>query len=455
MSEKRFGPVGIIDIGSNSVRFVAYGGAARVPSSLFNEKTMAALGRGLTTGGELDEAAMEQTLEALARFRALGKEMGLKKLHTVATAAVRDASNGPAFLKRVAALGLRPRLLSGAEEAEYSGLGVISGNPRAHGIVADLGGGSLELVGVARGAAGEGVSLPLGVLRVGADARPGATIARADPRHRRADAAQGCRARAWAVPRRRVVPRAGLARPQTARPPAADRPPASHRARAAGGAGGVRARRERRDAQGAHRAVVEPHRRAAGGGGDPRGDDRSARAGARDHLGVRAARGPALPRSRPRRRAPRIRCWRRRSEIGERLGRFGDHGAALDQWIDPLFPHESTDQQRLRLAACLLGDIGWNAHPDFRAERAVDMAVHGNWVGHRRPRPRDARAHLVQRVRRRRRVQQAIVGAAAPGRGRARDRVGQGDPPRAAAQRRDRGAAAAIEPGAAATGASC
>ena len=68
-------------------------------------------------------------------------------------------------------------------------------------------------------------------------------------------------------------------------------------------------------------------------------------------------------------------------EVGERLGRFGDHGAALDQWIDPLFPHESADQQRLRLAACLLGDIGWNAHPDFRAERAVDMAVHGNWVG--------------------------------------------------------------------------
>jgi exopolyphosphatase/guanosine-5'-triphosphate,3'-diphosphate pyrophosphatase len=68
-------------------------------------------------------------------------------------------------------------------------------------------------------------------------------------------------------------------------------------------------------------------------------------------------------------------------EVGERLGRFGDHGAALDQWINPLFTDESADLQRLRLAACLLGDIGWNAHPDFRAERAVDMAVHGNWVG--------------------------------------------------------------------------
>jgi exopolyphosphatase/guanosine-5'-triphosphate,3'-diphosphate pyrophosphatase len=68
-------------------------------------------------------------------------------------------------------------------------------------------------------------------------------------------------------------------------------------------------------------------------------------------------------------------------EVGERLGRFGDHGAALDHWMNPLFPDESAEMQRLRLAACLLGDIAWNAHPDYRAERAVDMAIHGNWVG--------------------------------------------------------------------------
>ncbi len=68
-------------------------------------------------------------------------------------------------------------------------------------------------------------------------------------------------------------------------------------------------------------------------------------------------------------------------EVGERLGRFGDHGTALDQWMEPLFPDESQEMRRLRLATCLLGDIAWNAHPDFRAERAVDMALHGNWVG--------------------------------------------------------------------------
>src|SRR5687768_11068290 len=144
MTEKRFGPVGIIDIGSNSVRFVAYGGAARIPSVLFNEKVMAALGRGVAKDGRLDDEAMQLTLRSLARFRQLAREMGLKKLHTVATAAVRDASNGAGFLKQVAAVGLKPRLLSGEEEAELSGLGVVSAIPRANGIVADLGGGSLE-----------------------------------------------------------------------------------------------------------------------------------------------------------------------------------------------------------------------------------------------------------------------------------------------------------------------
>src|SRR6187431_1630562 len=147
MPIKRFGPVGIIDIGSNSVRFVAYGGAERVPSVLFNEKVMAALGRSVAKNGKLDDQAMDLTLRALARFRQLGKEMGLKRLHTVATAAVRDATNGKAFLNQIADLGLKPRLLSGDEEAELAGLGVISAIPSAKGIVADLGGGSLELIG--------------------------------------------------------------------------------------------------------------------------------------------------------------------------------------------------------------------------------------------------------------------------------------------------------------------
>ena len=379
MSAKSFGPVGIIDIGSNSVRFVAYAGAARVPSSLFNEKTTAALGRGLKTGGELDEAAMEQTLEALARFRALGKEMGLKKLHTVATAAVRDASNGGAFLKRIAALGLKPRLLSGAEEAELSGLGVISGNPRAHGVVADLGGGSLELVGVARGAAGEGVTLPLGVLRVGGQpdqAAIAAAIRDVVRSSRLKDAARGhglylvggsFRALAMLdlklaghplpivhqhrISHERLEQLAAVARSES---------PDALKARTGLSAMRIGALPAAAAILGAMVEVLGPAKTITSSFG--------LREGLlyRDLDEVTQSEDPLLSAA---------------VEVGERLGRFGDHGAALDQWIDPLFPGESADLQRLRLAACLLGDIAWNAHPDFRAERAVDMAVHGNWVG--------------------------------------------------------------------------
>jgi exopolyphosphatase/guanosine-5'-triphosphate,3'-diphosphate pyrophosphatase len=68
-------------------------------------------------------------------------------------------------------------------------------------------------------------------------------------------------------------------------------------------------------------------------------------------------------------------------EVGSRYGRFDDHGDLIERWIAPTFAEDSVPMRRLRLAACLLADIAWGAHPDFRAERAVDMAVHGNWIG--------------------------------------------------------------------------
>ena len=177
------------------MRFVAYGGAERVPSVLFNEKVMAALGRGVARDGRLDDKAMELTLRSLARFRQLGKEMGLKKLHTVATAAVRDADQRPGVPQ--ASRGARAEaapVCRATRRRSLPGLGVISAIPRANGIVADLGGGSLELIGVARGAAGEGISLPLGVLRVGD--RPGPRRdCQSDPRRPQGQPAEGCRPR--------------------------------------------------------------------------------------------------------------------------------------------------------------------------------------------------------------------------------------------------------------------
>ena len=379
MGVKRFGPVGIIDIGSNSVRFVAYGGAARVPSTLFNEKIMAALGRGVAKNGLLEEQGVDKTLEALARFRALAREMRLKKLHTVATAAVRDASNGKAFLKQVAGLGLKPRLLSGTEEAELSGLGVISAIPDAKGVVADLGGGSLELIGVARGAAGAGISLPLGVLRVGADPRReeiSSAIKAGVNKSRLKDAAKN----------------SGLY--------------------LVGGSFRALALLDMKT-QGHPLPIVHHHRINPARLADLKAILATLDVEELKRLtGISLARLPTLPAAvtileamietlGPRRVI--VSAFGLREgllygdldeatkdedpllaaalEIGDRLGRFGDHGAALDQWMDPLFPDDSKELKRYRLAACLLGDIAWNAHPDYRAERAVDLAVHGNWVG--------------------------------------------------------------------------
>lgn len=169
----RNGPLGgagaeraIIDIGSNTVRLVVYGGTMRAPTVLLNEKVTAKLGREIAATGRLADEAIALALRGLRRFALLLADMGIKDIETVATAAVRDAANGPEFVEELRAIGLKPRVISGEEEALLSAHGVIGAFPDARGIVADLGGGSLELVRVAGGACEGASSLPLGTLRL-------------------------------------------------------------------------------------------------------------------------------------------------------------------------------------------------------------------------------------------------------------------------------------------------
>jgi exopolyphosphatase/guanosine-5'-triphosphate,3'-diphosphate pyrophosphatase len=156
----------IIDIGSNTVRMVIYGGSMRAPTVLFNEKVVARLGRDIAATGLLADEAVELAMRGLRRYVLLLEELGVDDVETVATAAVRDAANGAEFVAAVAELGLKPRVISGAEEARLSASGVIGAFPGVRGVVADLGGGSLELVRIADGASGEASSLPLGTLRL-------------------------------------------------------------------------------------------------------------------------------------------------------------------------------------------------------------------------------------------------------------------------------------------------
>ncbi|MBP0439056.1 exopolyphosphatase [Tianweitania sediminis] len=160
-------PISVIDIGSNSIRLVIYEGIARAPTVLFNEKMLAGLGRGIVSTGKLDPEAVQRSVEEFRRFRALAEQAGSEALHVIATAAAREAENGPEFIQRAEGiLGTEIRVLSGREEAYFSAMGVISGFHQPDGIAGDLGGGSLELVDVANTTIGEGITLPLGGLRL-------------------------------------------------------------------------------------------------------------------------------------------------------------------------------------------------------------------------------------------------------------------------------------------------
>jgi exopolyphosphatase/guanosine-5'-triphosphate,3'-diphosphate pyrophosphatase len=375
-------PVGIVDIGSNSVRLVVYEGLGRVPVTMFNEKVMAGLGRGLATSGSLGKGAMETAVAALARFRLLADAMQLGSLHVVATAAVREASNADAFIARVRAeCGLDIETISGAEEARGAALGVISGIPMANGVVGDLGGGSLELVRVRDGETHAQISLPIGALRMEAVRRDKSRalapfIKKALDRVGWAAEGQnlpfymvGGSWRALAqvhmhlndhplpivhqyqmpitAPASLVRTLSHIGAPQLKAVPQLS----TSRLPSLPGAAMLLA------------AVVKRLGSStiiASGFGLREGllyDQLSPDVQKLDPL-ITAARGE-----------------------GARQGRFPEHGDLLFHWISGLFEGmETPGQRRMRLAACLLSDIAWRAHPDFRAERGVDAALHGNWV---------------------------------------------------------------------------
>ena len=128
-------PVSVIDIGSNSIRLVVYEGIARSPTVLFNEKMLAGLGKGIANTGKLDPNAVTRSMEEFRRFRALSDQAGATDLYVLATAAAREAENGPEFIRRAEkVLGTKIRVLSGREEAYFSALGIISSFHKPDGI---------------------------------------------------------------------------------------------------------------------------------------------------------------------------------------------------------------------------------------------------------------------------------------------------------------------------------
>jgi exopolyphosphatase/guanosine-5'-triphosphate,3'-diphosphate pyrophosphatase len=166
-SARALARVGVIDVGSNSVRMVVFDGAARSPAYFFNEKVMAGLGQGLAETGRLNPRGRARALAALQRFALLARGLAVSPLLVVATAAVREATDGPEFAAEVTRLtGLEFRIIDGAEEARLSAQGVLLGWPEAEGIVCDIGGNSMELAAIGQGQVGMRASTPLGPFRL-------------------------------------------------------------------------------------------------------------------------------------------------------------------------------------------------------------------------------------------------------------------------------------------------
>ncbi len=379
--------VAIIDIGSNSVRLVVYSGLSRTPAVLFNEKVMAGLGRGIANGGTLLPESMDAALAALARFARLCDSMGVDSMRAVATAAVRAASNGRAFLDRIRAeTGIEVEVIDGETEARCAAMGVIAGIPDADGVVGDLGGGSLELVRIEGGEAHERLSLPIGALRLDALRKGSRRVlaAEIEARLTALDWAEKGRGKPFYAVGGSWRALAHLHMHLTGWP----LPVIHHHVMPAD----TPARLIRSLAHMDPKSLKAVPNLSSSRISQLPGAAIMLKAVLR-HFGssaiITSAYGlregllyQALP-CEAQRQDPLVSAAR---ETAVRLGRFSDGydanvGEALLAFIDPVFPGEPPSLRRIRHAACLLADASWRAHPDMRESDGLDLALHGNWVG--------------------------------------------------------------------------
>jgi exopolyphosphatase/guanosine-5'-triphosphate,3'-diphosphate pyrophosphatase len=160
--------VAVIDIGSNSGRVVVLRvGVNGHLEVLANGRAPLRLARDLRGDDLLSPETIEHTAAAIRDFRAIAESAGADRIVAVATSAVRESSNGDELVARIEdESGVGVRVIDGDEEARYTFLGAIQGLPVAGGLVADLGGGSLELTHFRDREAVRSWTLPLGSLRL-------------------------------------------------------------------------------------------------------------------------------------------------------------------------------------------------------------------------------------------------------------------------------------------------
>jgi len=379
-------PVSVVDIGSNSIRLVVYEGMSRSPAILFNEKVMCGLGRGLAKTGRMDQASVDRALAALHRFKALSRQARASTMFALATAAAREAENGPDFIHQAEMiLGQKVRVLTGEEEAYFSALGIVSGFHDTDGIVGDLGGGSLELIDVAGGMIGKGVTLPLGGIRL--------------------SEASGCSPAQARIVARKYLRTANLLK--------------NGAGRAFYAVGGtwraigtlnmevrnyplhmiqgyelgfsdamdfltdIVTAKDPKDA--AYATISKNRRNLLPFGAVAMQEAIAIMKPSRVFFSAQGVREGYLYSLLPEREKARDPLLAAAGELAILRARSPEHARELAEWTGrmmPLFGITETDEERrYREAACLLADISWRAHPDYRGLQALNLIAHGTFIG--------------------------------------------------------------------------
>jgi len=373
--------VGVVDVGSNSVRMVVFDGAARSPAYFYNEKVMCGLGKGLAETGRLHPQGRVRALAALRRFALLAEGMEVSPLTVIATAATREAADGPEFQAEVLReTGLKLHVIDGDEEARLSAQGVLLGWPEAQGIVCDIGGNSMELARIGNGEVGKRVSTPLGPFRL--------QQISTDPKKRRIHIAKTLQAAQVEMGSKgeriylvggswRVIARLDMERrnyPLTVLHEYRMTPKGLLETLDWLASADLAALRSRTGTS-AERMELVPLAcevlRELIAHLAPSEIDVSAY-GIRE--GLLYERMPQTLRARD----PLIEAARM-AELGQ--ARLPGFGKKLYEFLLPLFAEAKFDRLRLVKAACLLHDTTWRAHPDFRAEACFDNATRANLGG--------------------------------------------------------------------------
>lgn len=385
--QRELEPIAVIDIGSNSVRLVVYEGAIRSPTPIFNEKVLCGLGRTVATTGHLGAEAIERAILALKRFHAVTRVLKVKNLKPFATAAVRDARDGHEFIARAEEVcGTPIDILSGEKEAQLAAQGIRMGFVEPDGVAGDLGGGSLELIDVDKDGLNDAATLPLGGLRL-----IDQTGSRMDEAQKIAD---------------QTLDRIGWLGGGRGRP-----------FYAVGGTWRALAKLHMQQSQYPMRIMqgytiptreaiqfCESVRRAKKINSLP-GIEQVARA-RREVLpygalvlerllkqlqpsevvfsvyGVREGLLYSLLPPHERAKDPLLSFC---EEFASRRSRSLAHALELCDWTDQIFegdgPDETPEERRLRHAACLISDIAWRVHPDYRGDQSLDKIAHAGMTG--------------------------------------------------------------------------